>query len=67
MNKDLIDVYLDDIKKEAKKMDDEIAHRLEKELWEKVLIQIALGIDNPEELAAKALESRSIEFSRWFS
>lgn len=45
--------------------DQEIAHLLEGDLWHDVLGAIADGADNPQELAAKCLETTTIEFDRW--
>jgi hypothetical protein len=47
--------------------DADTAHFREDDLWEDVLTAIAEGAANAQELARKALESRSIPFERWFS
>lgn len=47
--------------------DDEHAHAREDDLWRAVLEAIAKGVPNPGELAALALESQTIEFSRWYA
>lgn len=47
--------------------DDEAAHGMEDELYAEVLKAIANGADNPEKLAAEALKTEKIEFSRWYS
>lgn len=46
---------------EAMKDDDEIAHHMEKRLWEAVLKA------TDSDMAREALKSRDIEFSRWFA
>ena len=43
--------------------DDEAAHIMEKALWNRVLKE--LSINNP--IAATALDTKNIEFSRWFA
>lgn len=48
-------------------LDDETAHGMEDELYIDVLGAIANGADNPEKLAAEALKTLEIEFSRWYS
>jgi hypothetical protein len=45
--------------------DDEMAHSAEDDLWRDVLTAIAAGSPDAALLAAKALESWEIEFSRW--
>jgi len=45
--------------------DDEVAHSMEDELYVAVLQAIANGADSPEKLAAEALKTKDIEFSRW--
>jgi plasmid stability protein len=45
--------------------DDEHAHSLEDELWHDVLKAIADGCAYPQAMAAAALKSRDIKFSRW--
>lgn len=50
---------------EANKSDDENAHGAEDELHCKVLKEIADGAANAQELAAEALKSLDINFSRW--
>jgi hypothetical protein len=47
--------------------DDESAHVMEKNLWHDVLQAIASGATNARELAATALKSDDIDFSRWFA
>jgi len=47
--------------------DDEVAHGMEDELYAEVLKAIANGADSPEKLAAEALKTEKIEFSRWYS
>ncbi|MEH7652306.1 hypothetical protein [Bacillus safensis] len=51
----------------AEAEDDEAAHGMEDELYIEVLGAIANGADNPEKLAAEALKTLEIEFSRWYS
>lgn len=46
--------------------DDEMAHTLEDELYEKLLGAIAKGeCDDPRECARVALTSKSVNFGRW--
>ncbi|MBG9915251.1 hypothetical protein ABD67_10070 [Bacillus sonorensis] len=45
--------------------DDEVAHSMEDELYVAVLQAIVNGADNPGKLAAEALRTKNIEFSRW--
>ena len=45
--------------------DDEVAHSMEDELWENVLKAISEGAPNAAELAAYALKTKNISFSRW--
>lgn len=45
--------------------DDERAHGLEDELWERVLQAIAAGAENSRELAAEALKTKDMAFARW--
>ncbi len=47
--------------------DDEAAHGEEDALHEDVLKAIAAGALNPAELAAEALKTLEIEFSRWYA
>ncbi|UNY40688.1 hypothetical protein KLEB271_gp63 [Bacillus phage vB_BauS_KLEB27-1] len=55
------------IRNEAEAADNETAHSMEDELYAEVLKAIANGADNPEKLAAEALETEKIEFYRWYS
>lgn len=43
--------------------DDESAHAMEKQLWKRVLTELAKG----NSMAAEALKTEKIEFSRWFA
>lgn len=43
--------------------DDEVAHSMEKQLWNKTLEQLA--ISNP--IAQQVLKTKEIKFSRWFA
>lgn len=45
--------------------DDEAAHGIEDDLWEEVLQAIAEGHPQAQQLAAEAIKTRSIQFSRW--
>ena len=47
--------------------DDEVAHSMEDELYRRVLEAVADGADDAPEMAALALETKSIEFSRWMA
>ncbi len=47
--------------------DDDVAHRLEDKLHQHVLRAIAAGAPNPAELAAEALKTLAIDFSRWYA
>lgn len=47
--------------------DDEAAHEAEDLLWEVVLVAISNGAPNAAELAAAALQTRRLEFSRWYA
>ncbi|QNH48712.1 MULTISPECIES: hypothetical protein [unclassified Bacillus (in: firmicutes)] len=63
---------VDDVQKRVEAIrqaafDDETAHGMEDELYTEVLKAIANGADNPEKLAAEALKTEKIEFSRWYS
>ena len=47
-------------------LDDEAAHSYEDELWDDVLSAIARGkVANPAGVAAAALATKDIAFSRW--
>lgn len=49
-------------------LDDEGAHSEEDILWANVLTAIATGTaENPQAMAALALESQKIDFSRWYA
>lgn len=50
---------------EAHQYDDAAAHSTEDALWARVLRAIAAGAVNGQELAAEALKSQEIGFSRW--
>lgn len=50
---------------EANKADPEVAHTLEDDLYLMVLMAIADGVDNAQELATEALKASCIEFMRW--
>lgn len=65
MNSTKITKRLNDIKQAQD--DDEVAHSLEKDLWEEALIAIANGAENSKELATLALKTTHIHFNRWFS
>jgi len=47
--------------------DDEEAHKQEKDLWDDALTAIALGHENPRELASMAIKTKELDFNRWFS
>lgn len=47
--------------------DDEAAHSMEDELWRDVLKAIAAGATNAAELAAEALKTQELNFSRWYA
>lgn len=49
----------------AQKDDDEVAHGMEDDLYHAVLESIADGAPDAPELAKAALETASIDFSRW--
>jgi hypothetical protein len=51
----------------AQSDDNERAHVLEDDLWLNVLLAIARGSDEAQEMAKLAVTSRDIEFSRWYS
>lgn len=63
MKKDEIELKLEEIREN--KDDDEAQHAREDDLHHDVLRAIAAGCDNPAELAAAALKSLEIKFSRW--
>lgn len=65
MNIKAIEAKIESIKKARKDL--EHAHLLEDELWHDVLKAIADGADNPQELAAKCLETEAIKFERWYA
>ena len=46
---------------------DEVSHIAEDALWKDVLIVIAEGAPNAEDLARAALETQQIDFSRWYA
>lgn len=46
--------------------DDECAHSAEDSLWEDVLVAIAQGAPNAQELARVALNTTDIELERWY-
>ncbi|MFW0909667.1 hypothetical protein [Bacillus altitudinis] len=56
---------VEDIRQVAEAEDDETAHGMEDELYIDVLGAIVNGADDPEKLAAEALKTLEIEFSRW--
>lgn len=45
--------------------DDESAHSAEDRLHVRVLMAIAAGADNAQDLAIEALKTHDIEFARW--
>lgn len=47
--------------------DNESAHAEEDSLWEDVLEHIAKGGRNAKAIAAAALETRNIDFTRWYA
>lgn len=49
------------------KADDERAHKLEDELHQEVLRAIADGAPDAAELARAALQTKDIDFSRWYA
>jgi len=63
MTVDDVREFVEDIRHAAD--DDEVAHSMEDELYVAILKAIANGADNPEKLAAEALKTKDIEFSRW--
>lgn len=54
-------------KKYAAQGDCEYAHAFEKDAWEAALVAIANGVPNAQEIAQKALETRELDFARWFA
>jgi hypothetical protein len=50
---------------EANKHDDEIAHKLEDELYRAVLLSIASGAPKARSLARRTIKVLSINFCRW--
>lgn len=65
-----VEKRLEEIREVADGCDAEVAHIREKELWQAVLKAIAAGeipADQVQAVAAKAIESDSIEFSRWYA
>jgi hypothetical protein len=54
-------------KKYAAQNDHEYAHAFEKDAWEAALTAIAQGAPNAQFLAQKALETRELDFARWFA
>ena len=68
MEKVTIETIQTAVKTIAAEADDpENAHGREDNLWLMVLSAIAQGAPNAAELATAALETRKIEFPRWFS
>lgn len=51
----------------AKAPDDEEQHAAEDKLYRLVLTAISNGAENAAELARAALETKSLEFSRWYA
>ena len=49
---------------ESVKRDVEVAHLIEDKLFTDVLVAIASGADNPQELASEVLKSKEIDFPR---
>lgn len=47
--------------------DPETAHQLEDSLYKGVLTMIAMGTQNPSQLAKEALKAKDIEFHRWYA
>ena len=47
--------------------DPELAHREEDRLYRDVLIAIATGVANPQELAKAAIETQELDFDRYYS
>jgi hypothetical protein len=52
---------------EIDKLDSERAHDAEDQLWCDVLRAIAEGAHNASELAAEALKTEALDFSRWMA
>ena len=46
--------------------DSETCHIIEDEIWRDVLNAIADGVDNPRNLAKKALSTTRFNFERWY-
>ena len=67
VTKEAIEATLVTISMEAGVSDFEVAHGVEKHLWEKVLRHIADGGEDAPKLAALALKSLEIEFIRVYS
>lgn len=68
MNEADAQVHLAKIRDVAEQGDDEGAHSCEESFWEAVLVEISTGLcEYPDELARLALQSRDIEFHRWFA
>jgi len=55
---------IDDIES-AKDDDDEIAHRLEDQLYRQILRQIACGHPMPSEMAEAVLQAQDVRFPRF--
>lgn len=45
----------------------EIAHVMEDDLWEKCLTEIANGCKDPKKLTQEALKTSCIKFDRWYA
>lgn len=58
---------LDQVRKESEGYDDESAHSSEDQFYADVLSAIAAGSRHAKTLATIALETKTLEFARWYA